>query len=63
MFHEFRRVMFLGLVSTLSYRNFAGPHPSLAQRLECMAAGVIRLNASCFEGSVSNKSPSFAPAA
>jgi hypothetical protein len=61
--HEFRRVMFLGLVSTLSYRHFAGPHPSLAQRVKLMAAGINQLNTSCVEYSISNKSPSFAPAA
>jgi hypothetical protein len=61
--HEFRRVLFLGMISTLSYRHFTGPSPALDQRIESIREGIHRINSSCFDCGIVTHSPSCAAAA
>jgi hypothetical protein len=61
--HEFRRVLFLGMISTLSYRHFAGPSPALDQRIESIREGIHRINSSCFDCGIATHSRSCAAAA
>lgn len=62
-FHQYRRVLFLGMVSTISHRHFAGAHPALDQRIESIREGIHRINSSCPDCGILRQAGSCAPAA
>jgi hypothetical protein len=61
--HEFRRVLFLGMISTISYRHFAGANPALDHRIESIREGIDRINSSCADCGILRQFSSCAPAA